>query len=69
MLVFFCTQKYNFWQNYCNFDFDILDISLQYWLNVLRVMDEDGARTGLWHGGITCVFQTQVSSLSLDLDS
>ena len=32
----------------CNFDLDISDISLQYQLNVLRVMDEAGARgTGL----------------------
>ena len=34
--VTFCTQKYNFRQNYCNFDFDISDISLQYRLNVLE---------------------------------
>ena len=46
--VFFCTQKYNFWQNCCNFDFDISDVSLQYWLNVLRVMGEDGARDKDW---------------------
>ena len=33
----FCTQKYNFFQNYCNFDnFDISDISLKYRLNVLE---------------------------------
>ena len=48
--IIFCTQKYNFWQNYCNFDFDISDISLQYWLNVLRVIGEDGARDKDWLG-------------------
>ena len=32
--VTFCTQK--FLTNYCNFDFDILDISLQYRLNVMK---------------------------------
>ena len=59
-----CTQKYNFWQNYCNFDFDISDISLQYWLNVLRVMGEDGARGKHWlrARGITYVLQTQIFS-------
>ena len=62
-VFFFCTQKYNFCQNYCNFDFDISDISLQYWLNVLRV--RQGVRTGLGHGGITCVLQTQFSSFLL----
>ena len=41
----------------------ISDISLQYLLNLLRVMEEDGVRTDLGHGGITCVLQTQFSSL------
>ena len=26
--VCFCAQKYNFWQNYCNFDFEISDITV-----------------------------------------
>ena len=65
MHVIFCTQKCNFWQNYCNFDFDISDINLQYWLNVLKV--RQGVRTGLGHGGITCVLQTQFSSFFLSL--
>ena len=34
--VTFCSQKYNLWQNYCNFDFDLSDISLQYRLNMLE---------------------------------
>ena len=65
-MCFCCTQKYNFWQNYCNFDFDISDISLQYWLNWMCwgswVRMGQGVRTGLGHGGITCVLQTQFSS-------
>ena len=45
------------------FDFDISDISLQYCLNVLRVMGEDGARGKDWlrARGITCVLPTQYS--------
>ena len=42
---------------------DISDISLQYLLNLSRVMGEDAVRTGLGHGGIACVLQTQFSSL------
>ena len=50
-----------FWQNYCNFDFDLSDISLQYWLNVLRVMGEDGSRDKDWlraRGHHLCVTDT-----------
>ena len=65
-MFFFFAHKNIIWQNYCSFDYDISDISLQYWLNVLRVMGEDGARGKDWltvgHGGITCVLQTQFSS-------
>ena len=64
--VFVAHKKYNFWKNYCNFDFDISDISLQYWLNWMCwgswVRMVQGVRTGLGHGGITCVLQTQFSS-------
>ena len=48
MHVLFCTQKYNFLHNYCNFDFDISDVSVQYGLNVLRVMGSYGARGKDW---------------------
>ena len=34
--VTFCTQKYNFRQNDCSFDFDISDISHQYRFNVME---------------------------------
>ena len=37
-----------FWQNCCNFDFDISDINLQDRSNVFRVMGEDGARGMDW---------------------
>ena len=33
---------------YCSFDFDISDISLQYRLNMFRVMGEVGARGKDW---------------------
>ena len=46
---------------YCNFNFDIPDIGLQYlqyWLNVLRVMGEVGQGVRTCLGGFTCVLQT-----------
>ena len=49
MHVFFLHTKNIFLdKNYSNYGFDISDISLQYRLNVLRVMGEDGARGKDW---------------------
>ena len=50
----------NFWQNYCNLDFEISDISQCVggsWVGMGQVVG-----TGVGHGGITCVLQTKFSS-------
>ena len=64
-VFFFVANKNTFFDKITAILTDISDISLQYGLNVLRVMGEDRARgkAGLGHGGITCVLQTQFSSL------
>ena len=65
MLVTFCTQKYNFWQNYCNFDFTFQTlVSSIDWI-CWRVMGVYGARDWDWRRaqGITCVLQAKFSSI------
>ena len=48
MYVFFFAHKNIIFDKITAILTDISDISLQYWLNVLRVMGEDGARGKDW---------------------
>ena len=60
MHVTFCTQKYNFDMITAVLT-DISDIGLKYRLNVFGgpwVGMGQGVKTGIGHGGITCVLQS-----------